>query len=97
MSVAVVLPAGSYRVGDTEVALPQQLLLLPAPDTHSVVKSFSALSIIASSVIVISSYVTFILKSFLSCTLLSCTSIQVSVIPDGHFPKLLNHWWCCCS
>ena len=72
MSVAVVLPAGSYRVGDTEVALPQQLLLLlPAPDTHSVVKLFSALTIIASSIIVIYSYVTFILKSFLSCTLLS--------------------------
>ena len=55
MSVAVVLPAGSYSgVGDPEVALPQQLLLLlPAPDTHSVVKSFSALTIIASSVIVI--------------------------------------------
>ena len=35
MSVAVVLPAGSYRVSDTEVALLQQLLLLllPAQDT----------------------------------------------------------------
>ena len=28
MSVAVVLPAGSYRVNDIEVALLQQLLLL---------------------------------------------------------------------
>ena len=47
MSVAVVLPAGSYRLRDTEVALPQQLLLLlPAPDTfNSVVKSFSAVSL----------------------------------------------------
>ena len=45
MSVAVVLPAGSYRVSDTEVALPQQLLLLlPAPNTSNLVlKSFSAL------------------------------------------------------
>ena len=42
MSVAVVLPAGSYRVSDTEVAL---LLLLPAQDTfNSVLKSFSALT-----------------------------------------------------
>ena len=46
MSVAIVLPAGSYRVSDTEVALPQQLLLLlPAPDTFNLVlKSFSALT-----------------------------------------------------
>ena len=46
MSVAVVLPAGSYRVSDTEVALLQQLLLpLPAQDTfNSVLKSFSALT-----------------------------------------------------
>ena len=46
-SVAVVLPAGSYRVSDTEVALLQQLLLLllPAQDTfNSVLKSFSALT-----------------------------------------------------
>ena len=36
MSVAVVLPAGSYRVSDTEVALIQQLLLLlPAQDTFN--------------------------------------------------------------
>ena len=47
MSVAVVLPAGSYRVSDTEVALLQQLLLLlPAQDTfNSVLKSFSALQL----------------------------------------------------
>ena len=46
MSVAVVLPAGSYRVSDTEVALLQQLLLLlPAQDTfNSVLESFSALT-----------------------------------------------------
>ena len=48
MSVAIVLPAGSYRVSDTEVALLQQLLLLllpPAQDTfNSVLKSFSALT-----------------------------------------------------
>ena len=46
MSVAVVLPAGSYRVSDTKVALLQQLLLLlPAQDTfNSVLKSFSALT-----------------------------------------------------
>ena len=47
MSVAVVLPADSYRVSDIEVALLQQLLLLlPAQlqDTfNSVHKSFSAL------------------------------------------------------
>ena len=46
MSFAVVLPAGSYRVSDTEVALLQQLLLpLPAQDTfNSVLTSFSALT-----------------------------------------------------
>ena len=46
MSVAVVLPAGSYRASDTEVALLQQLLLpLPAQDTfNSVLKSFSVLT-----------------------------------------------------
>ena len=47
MSVAIVLPAGSYRMSDTEVALLQQLLLLlpPAQDTfNSVLKSFSALT-----------------------------------------------------
>ena len=46
MSVAVVLPADSYRVNDTEVALLQQLLLLlPAQDTFNLVlKSFSALT-----------------------------------------------------
>ena len=46
MSVAVVLPAGSYRMSDAEVALLQQLLLpLPAQDTfNSVLKSFSALT-----------------------------------------------------
>ena len=42
MSVVVVLPAGSYRVSDTKVAL---LLLVPAQYTfNSVLKSFSALS-----------------------------------------------------
>ena len=67
MSVAVVLPAGSYRVSDTEVALLQQLLLLlPAQDTfNSVLKSFSALT----------TNITLIRRrhchlSFLSCTLL---------------------------
>ena len=46
MPVAVVLPAGSYRVSDTEVALLQQLLLLlPAQDTlNLILKSFSALT-----------------------------------------------------
>ena len=46
MSFAVVLPAGSYRVSDTEVALLQQLLLpLPAQDTfNSVLESLSALT-----------------------------------------------------
>ena len=46
MSVAVVLPAGSYRVSDTEVALLQQLLLpLPAQNKfNSALKSFSALT-----------------------------------------------------
>ena len=46
MSVAVVLPAGSYKMSDTEVALLQQLLLLlPSQDTfNSVLKSFSALT-----------------------------------------------------
>ena len=57
MSVAVVLPADSYRVSDTEVALLQQLyrllLLLPAQDTfNSVLKSFSALTNITLIVIV---------------------------------------------
>ena len=50
MSVAVVLPAGSYRVSDTGVALLQQLLLLlPAQDIFnsvlkSLLKSFSVLT-----------------------------------------------------
>ena len=64
MSVAIVLPAGSYRMSDTEVALLQQLLLLlpPAQDTFN-------------SVLILSSHYQYHLDrychlSFLSCTLL---------------------------
>ena len=66
MSVAVVLPAGSYRVSDTEVALLQQLLLLlPAQDTfNSVLKSFSALT---TNITELDRHCHL---SFLSCTLL---------------------------
>ena len=58
MSVAVVLPAGSYRVSDTEVALLQQLLLLlPAQDTfNSVLKSFSALTTNITLIVIVISY-----------------------------------------
>ena len=52
MSVAVVLPASSYRVSDTEVALLQ--LLLPAQDTFNLVlKSFSALTTNITLIIIV--------------------------------------------
>ena len=58
MSVAAVLPAGLYRVSDTEVALLQQLLLLlPAQDTfNSVLKSFSALTTNITLIVIVISY-----------------------------------------
>ena len=54
MSVAVVLPAGSYRVSDTEVALLQQLLLLlPSQDTFNSVLNHSQLSLPISSILIV--------------------------------------------
>ena len=73
MSVAVVLPAGSYRVSDTEVALLQQLLLLlPVQDTfNSVLKSFSGISALTTN----DHLDRHCHLSFLSCTLLFCALI----------------------